>query len=136
MTKMDMVWIATASLLHPHTASASTVTRGQVEAEVNRLFGPNVEIPRVLIDKHLVSFEDRQADRAIPERGGSRNRYLFKTEDGSTPSRQGRFRLYKASDSMHDGRDKTGPTHPDPVNVDAQHQHLVRWYEDVYFRAP
>jgi hypothetical protein len=136
MTKMDMVWIATANLLHPNTASASTVTRDQIESEVNRLFGGNVEIPRVLIDRHLVSFERRQANRAIPERGGSRNRYLFRTADGRAPSRQGRFRLYKSSDAAHDGEDKTGPTHPDPANVDAPHHHLISWYEDVYFRAP
>lgn len=136
MTKMDMVWVATASLLHPNTASASTVTREQIESEVNRLFGANIDIPRVLIDRHLVSFEDRQADRTIPERGGSRNRYLFRTEDGRLPSRQGRFRLYKAFDATHDGGDKSGPTRPKPTNIDAQHHHLISWYDDIYSRAP
>ena len=77
MTKMDMVWVATANLLHPNTASVSTVTREQIESEINRLFGAGVDIPRVLIDRPLVSCEDRQADRAIPERGGSRSRYLL-----------------------------------------------------------
>jgi hypothetical protein len=136
MTKMDMIWIATANLLHPNVAAASTVTRDQIESEVNRLFGADVRITSVLIDRHLVSFEDRHADRTIPARGGSRNRYLFRTENGHAPSREGRFRLYKTVDGAHDGRDKTGPTHPDPANVDAQHHNLLAWYLDVYARAP
>jgi len=136
MTKMDMVWVATANLLHPNTASATTVTRAQIEAEVNRLFGAGINIPRVLIDRHLVSFEDRQADHKIPERGGSRNRYLFRTVDGRAPSRQGHFRLYKTSDATHDGGDKSGPTRPNPTNIDVPHRPLIPWYDDVYFRAP
>jgi hypothetical protein len=135
MTKMDMVWLATANLLHPHVESTRTVTRGEIESEVNRLFGADVQITSVLIDRHLVSFEDRHADHAIPARGGSRNRYLFRTENGNAPSRQGRFRLYKAMDGAYDGIDKTGPTHPDPANVDAQRRHLITWYMGVYAPA-
>jgi hypothetical protein len=50
MTKMDMVWIAVAGLLHPSTASSRTVTRAEIESEVSRLF--RVSLTRVMIDKH------------------------------------------------------------------------------------
>lgn len=133
MTKMDMIWIAVAGLLHPEPSSSKTVTRSQIEAEVLRLFGAS--ITPVMIEKHLVSWEKRQADKADPRRGGSRNRYLFKTGDGATPSRDGTFRLYKAADAGHDGRDKGGPTHPDPQSIDAGYRHLVSWYEQHYFNA-
>lgn len=32
MTKMDMIWVAVASMIHPATALSKTVTRGQIEA--------------------------------------------------------------------------------------------------------
>jgi len=133
MTKMDMIWVAVGSLLHPEVNRSRTVTRGEIETQVLKLFGAS--ITPVMIEKHLVSWENRQADKADPRRGGSRNRYLFKTGDGTTPSRDERFRLYKASDASHDGRDKSGPTHPDPQSIDAGHRHLVPWYEQHYFKA-
>ena len=130
MIKMDMVWVAVAGMLHPETSAAKTVTLGQIEAEVAKLFGASVA--RVVIEGHLVSWEDRQALQANPQRGGSRNRYLFRTGDGTTPARDGSFRLYKAADSKHDGWEKTGPTHPDAAAVPADYRYLVAWYETRY----
>ena len=130
MTKMDMVWVAVARLLHPTTGASRTVKRDAIETEVSRLFG--VLITRVMIDKHLVSFEDRQADRNDPRRGGSRNRYLFRTSDGRLPSRDGRFRLYKTADRAHDGNEKDGPMQPDPQNLPEEYRYLINWYEADY----
>ena len=126
MTKMDKIWIAVAKLLHPTTASSATVTRDEIEAEVSQLFGD--ALSRVMIDRHLVSFEDRQVDKNNPSRGGSRNRYLFRTCDGRLPSRDGRFRLYKAVDRAHDGDGKDGPVHPDVDNISGDYKYLVSWY--------
>ena len=39
MTTMDMVWVATANLLHPNTVATFTVTKSQIEAEVGTLYG-------------------------------------------------------------------------------------------------
>ena len=130
MTKMDMVWIAAASTLHPETTSSKTVTRGDIERTVSRLFGTS--LTTVMIERHLVSSEDRMADKDQPQRSGSRNRYLFRTVDGRTPSREGRFRLYKLADAKYDGWERTGPTHPDVAVVRPEHRHLVEWYERGY----
>ena len=130
MTKMDMIWVAVASLLHPETAESRTVTRSQIESEVLKVFGTT--LTPVMIEKHLVSFEDRLADKADPRRGGSRNRYLFRTEIGNLPSRQGRFRLYKLADSKHDGWEKSGPTHPDPNSINPEFRSLIEWYKALY----
>lgn len=130
MTKMDMIWVAVASMLHPETSASKTVTRGQIEAQVAKLFGAS--ITPVMIERHLVSSEDRQADKADPRRGGSRNRYLFRTADGNAPSRDGRFRLYKQADTKHDGWEKTGPTHPDPAAVAGEYRYLIEWYKGQY----
>ncbi|MFC6522957.1 hypothetical protein ACFQAT_27675 [Undibacterium arcticum] len=133
MTKMDMIWIAVASMLHPETSTSKTVSRGQIEAQVAKLFGPSITpITPVMIERHLVSSEDRQADKANPQRGGSRNRYLFKTVDGNAASRDGRFRLYKQVDAKHDGEDKSGPAHPDPVAIDGAYRYIIGWYKDRY----
>jgi hypothetical protein len=133
MTKMDMIWIAAASLLYPECGSSNTVTRRQIEAQADKLFG--VVLTPVMIDRHLVSLEDRMADVKNPRRGGSRNRYLFKTADGTTPSREGNFRLYKIMDAAHDGQDKTGPTHPAPRSIPTNFLVLIVWYKDHYFRS-
>lgn len=133
MTKMDMIWIAVAKMIHPATASSKTVTRGQIEAAVTKLFGTS--ITQVMVDKHLVSWEDRQADKTAPRRGGSRNRYLFRTANGQLPSHDGRFRLYKAADGSHDGWEKTGPTCPNPELIGADFRHLIAWYEEQYFSS-
>ncbi len=76
--------------------------------------------------------EDRMADKDQPQRGGSRNRYLFRTSNGNTPSRDGRFRLYKLADAKHAGWEKTGPTHPDPAVIALEYKHLLDWYKREY----
>jgi hypothetical protein len=131
MTKMDMIWIATAMLLHPHLGASRTVPRYSIEKRIGTLFSES--ITPVMLNKHLVSFEDRQADKNDSRRGGSRNRYLFRTENGSSPSRSGEFRLYKSIDSRHDGQDKIGPTHPDRSVIDIDYHYLLDWHESEYF---
>ena len=123
MTKMDMVWVAVSSLLHPRTEANVFVEKSQIDSKVLELFGDTI-MP-VMINKHLVNSEDRQADRTNPIRGGSRNRYLVRGEHGS-------FRLYKQCDGESDAWDKTGPTHPDPNNMVAEYRHLVTWYGSEY----
>ena len=130
MTKMDMVWVAVASILHPDTSSSKTVTRKEIETAVARLFGAT--LTAVMIERHLVSSEDRMADKDQSQRGGSRNRYLFRTADGTTPARDGSFRLYKVADARYDGWEKTGPTHPTPEAVAAEHGPLIEWYNRKY----
>ena len=130
MTKMDMVWVAVAGMLHPETSSSKTVTRSEIEASVAKLFGAS--LTAVMVERHLVSSEDRTADKDEPQRGGSRNRYLFRTSDGNAPSRDGQFRLYKLTDARHDGWEKTGPAHPDPAAIAPEHRHLVDWYKQEY----
>lgn len=128
-----MIWIAVASLIAPNTSSSRTVTRQAIQVRVAELFGQS--ITPVVIDRHLVSSVDRQADRTIPARGGSRNRYLFRTIDGVSPSNQGNFRLYKTTDSRHDGHEKTGKTLPKLAAVATDHQHYVDWYIAHYMNA-
>ena len=134
MTKMDMIWVAVASLIAPSTLSSRTVTRQAIQNRAVELFGESVAA--VLIDRHLVSSVDRQADRSIPTRGGSRNRYLFRTIDGVSPSDRGNFRLYKAADARHDAHEKTGKTLPAVAAVSAEHQHYLNWYVTNYINAP
>ena len=134
MTTMDMAWVAVATLLHPETTSSRTVSRSDIEAQVSKLFG--VSLAPVIIERHLVSTVDRMADKDQPRRGGSRNRYLFRTSDGKGPSQDGRFRLYKHIDSGHDGWEKTGPTHPKQSAIPFEHKHLVDWYTQDYANAP
>ena len=131
MIKMDMIWIATAKLIYPQTSPSVLVSRRQIEQEVAKLFGKT--ITPIMVEKHLVSWEDRQADRLHPARGGSRNRYLFRTIDGVSPFKDGRFRLYKQVDSKYDGADKTGRVHPELEGIPEQYHDLVEWYESEYF---
>ena len=126
MTKMDMVWVAVASLLHPGTEANIFVEKSQINSKVLELFDET--ITPVMVDKHIVNSEDRQADHANPNRGGSRNRYLVRGEHGS-------FRLYKRRDGESDAWDKTGPTHPDLNNIDPEYRHLVTWYRREYLNA-
>jgi len=130
MTKMAMVWTAAASMLHPETAPTKTVTRSEIDATVWKLF--EASITPVMIECHLVSSEDRMADKNQPQRGGSRNRYLFRTSDGALPSDEGQFRLYKKIDAKYDGWDKTGPMHPDASVIPTKYTHLVEWYIAEY----
>ena len=126
MTKMDMVWVAVASLVHSRTEATVFVEKSQIDSKVLELFGET--ITPVMIDKHLVNSEDREADRANPSRGGSRNRYLVRGEHGS-------FRLYKQRDGVSDAWDKTGSTHPHPNKVEPEYRHLVTWYGSEYINA-
>lgn len=123
MTKMDMVWVAVASLLHPRSSGTALVTKRQIDARVQELFG--VSITPVMITKHLVASEPRQADHSNPNRGGSRNRYLVRDARGD-------FRLHKTSDTAHDATDKNGPTHPAAAAVGAEYAYLIAWYESEY----
>ena len=131
MIKMDMIWIAVASLLYPEISPLHLVSRKNIEAQVWRLF--STKITPVMIEQHLVSWVDRQADNNQPNRGGSRNRYLFKTLDGVSPSQKGDFRLYKRVDERYDGRDKTGRTHPDIDVIPSEFRHLCEWFETHYY---
>ena len=126
MTKMDMVWVAVASLLHPRTEANVFVEKSQIDSKVLELFGETI-MP-VMINKHLVNSEDRQADRTNPSRGGSPNRYLVRGEHG-------RFRLYKQCDGESDAWDKIGPTHPNPNNMVHEYRYLVTWYGGEYVNA-
>jgi hypothetical protein len=58
----------------------------------------NTKITPVMLNAHLVSSIDRMADKKNTTRAGSRNRYLFKTNDGIKPDTKGNFRLYKYKD--------------------------------------
>lgn len=120
---MDMVWVAVANLLHPNTANTATVSKAQIDAEVDTLFGET--ITPVMIQKHLVNSEDRMADKGQPQRGGSRNRYLVRAGEN--------YRLYKREDAQNDAREKTGPTHPERGKIDQQYVHLIDWYEKSYY---
>ena len=130
---MDMVWVAVASLLHPETTALRTVTRSEIESQVLKLFGAT--LTTVMIERHLVSSEDRMADKEQPQRGGSRNRYLFRTSNGTTPTRDGRFRLNKAADAMYNGWEKTGANHPDLEAVSPEYKPLLEWYGREYVNA-
>lgn len=132
MTKMDMIWISVATLIYPKTNSSSLVSFDEIIQEVSKLFDEN-KITPAMVQVHLVSWEERRADRTNPQRGGSRNRYLFKTKDGRLPSVGGKFRLYKVSDCNHDGIDKDGKTHPSLEDVDNAYHYLIDWYENEYF---
>lgn len=131
MTKMDMIWTAAANLIHPNVASTFLITGKMIEAEVSRIWNINIEY--VMLYKHLVSWEDRQADKNNPKRGGSRNRYLFRTINGKDPDSRGDFRLYKEQDTQYDGRDKIGPVCPQAKNVDPAYSYLVQWYLTKYY---
>ena len=123
MTKMDMIWIGVASLIYPQTSSNTFVRKANVEKIVSEMFGAT--ITPVMLTKHLVNSEDRQADKDNPDRGGSRDRYLFKNSNGE-------FRLSKDQDSTSDGWDKKGPTHPDPSKLDEKFIELLEWYKNEY----
>ena len=124
MTKMDMVWIAVATLIRPETASSVAVSKDDIDQRVYALF--QTHITPVMITRHLVNSIDRQADTRNPRRGGSRNRYLVMNADG-------RFRLYKKSDQHTDAIDKTGPFHPSVENIDREFEELVSWYLTSYY---
>ena len=57
MTKMDMIWVVVASLLHPRTEANVFVEKSQIDSKVLELFGE--PITPMMIDKHLVNSGDR-----------------------------------------------------------------------------
>ena len=122
MTKMNMVWIAVATLIYPDPRPNRHVSKEQIDARVRKLF--QTSITPVMITHHLVASEDRQRDRRDPRRGGSRKRYLTKHDD--------RYRLYRLSDQPYDGLDKTGPCCPSIDDVAEEFRHLVQWYRRDY----
>ena len=123
MTRMDMVWIAVADLIHPQTAASVAVSKQAIDKRVYELF--EIRVTPVMITAHLVNSVGRQADTGKPARGGSRKRYLARNPDG-------RFRLYKHSDARTDAVDKTGPCHPSADDVDEQFRRLISWYRTAY----
>jgi hypothetical protein len=131
MEKMSKIWVATATLIFPNTSHLILFTKQQIIDQIDKLW--NTHISLVMLEKHLVSFENRQYDKGHPSRGGSRNRYLFRTSDGFAPDDNGSFRLYKGIDGQYDGKDKTGPYCPLPSKVDPQFQYLIGWYQANYF---
>jgi hypothetical protein len=131
MTKMDKIWVATALLIYPETRSTRLVALDQILMEIDRLFP--TEIFPVMVTHHLVSWVNRQADKNNPVRGGSRNRYLFRTKDGITPSGDGNFRLYKRADGNYDGKEKTGKERPGTPEIFQEYRYLLTWHEEVYF---
>jgi hypothetical protein len=123
VTKMDMVWIAVASAIHPEIRDDIGVRKEDIHTAVADLFGES--ITPVMITRHLVNSVDRQADSSNPQRGGSRNRYLVRNE-------QGVYRLYKSQDGATDAWEKTGPTCPDPNRIADRFQDLIVWYQNDY----
>ncbi len=122
MTKMDMIWVAVANALHQNVKLS--IIKSDIDELVYDLF--QTKITSVMINIHLASSADRQADNNNPQRGGSRNRYLFKENNGN-------FRLYKKADGIHDGWDKTGPCCPSIDNLLSEYRYLVTWYENEYY---
>jgi hypothetical protein len=131
MIKMYKIWISTTSLIYPETSANCLATLREILAEIDRLFP--TQISRVMVSHHLVSWVDRQADKANPARGGSCNRYLFRTQDGLTPSAQGDFRLYKEMDGRFDGVDKTGRVRPEKNRIHPDYHYLLDWHRNEYF---
>ena len=128
---MDRIWVATASLIYPEIKSTVLVSYDDILNKVNERFPIN--ITPIMLTHHLVSWEDRQADKKNPKRGGSRNRYLFCTLDGYEPIENGFFRLYKKSDSQFDGWDKTGKIRPENIKIPPEFRYLIDWHENDYF---
>ena len=126
MTKMNMVWIATAKCIYPNTQSAKTVPKEDIQEKVADLFG--AKITPAMITRHLVNSVDRQANPKNNREGGSRNRYLVKDE-------KNRFRLYKRSDSSSDGVEKDGPCCPLRDQVGTEFNFLITWYWSNYHNS-
>lgn len=129
MIKMDKFWIATASLIYPSIDKKTLVGLAQIREKYFELFSET--LPQSL-EQQLISWKPRYADKGNVTRGGSRKRYLFRTDNGSIPSARGGFRLYKVSDSVHDGEDKIGPAYPEMENVSGDFKFLVDWYSEKY----
>ncbi|RKG69785.1 HNH endonuclease [Corallococcus sp. CA054B] len=129
MKKIDGFWLAAASLLYPPTEPARLISLDQITRRYEELFG---RAPTPSLEQSIISWKQRYVDRARPSQGGSPKRYLFRTDDGSTPSPRGRFRLYKTSDSAHDGQGKNGATCPGMEEIPKRYHYLVKWYLKHY----
>lgn len=129
MTKMDKLWVTVAKLLYPETHNNHLVDSAEIKKEYKSLFG--VEISPHLIF-HLISWKARNIDKENPSRGGSRNRYFFKTDDGINPSLNGGYRLYKNTDSFFDGEGKDGPICPHEDRMPVEFHFLRNWYLEDY----
>ncbi len=132
LTKMDRIWLAVAQLIYPDSSKQVLVNYSQIIQQINSL-EPLIQIHPIMVSHHLVSWVDRQADATNPKRGGSRNRYLFRTDDGIKPScdSSGKYRLYKKDDGCYDGWDKTSKTCPDRKKF--PFPELLDWYNETYF---
>ncbi|WP_363502386.1 HNH endonuclease [Burkholderia sp. LMU1-1-1.1] len=129
-TNMDKIWVATASLLFPNINANRLVAATEIRQRVQSLFGTDVS---AALMAHLVAWKDRNLDKQSPSRGGSRNRYLFKTSDGAHPSAEGGgYRLYQSADARFDGEGKDGPTCPGVGNISVEYEYLRTWYLDDY----
>ncbi|MEX2720360.1 MAG: hypothetical protein Q6362_002940 [Candidatus Wukongarchaeota archaeon] len=133
MTKMDKIWVATASLIYPDVNCKKCISESQITSQVTEMF--NTKITPIMLRVHLVSSMDRMADKKNPARGGSRNRYMFRTNDGIRPYHKGNFRLYKSKDGQYDGWEKVGKTCPRKGDVDKEFHHLIEWYENNYLSS-
>jgi hypothetical protein len=131
MYKKDIIWIATANLLYPNNSTKELVSEIQIKSEIMKMF--RIKITPVMLRKHLVSWENRQANPKESSMGGGRYRYLFHTKDGITPSTDGKYRLYKKIDKQFDGNDKDGEIHPNPYEIPDNYMFLIDWYEKNYF---
>lgn len=132
MTKMDKIWIATASLLYPETSTHKLLDENGINEQIKK-FWPGIDIDMRMLREHLVSTVRRVQNPQNPNAGGSRNRYLFRSEDGISPSIKGKFRLYKGVDSQFDGKEKDGKYHPSREDIETGFQYLVDWYCNFYF---
>lgn len=133
MNKMDQIWVATATLIYPNIECTYLVSGSQIIEQIKAMF--NADITPVMLNAHLVSFIDRHANVQNQNRGGSRNRYLFRTIDGNTPNSNGDFRLFKSRDQQYDGWDKTGKTCPTMEDIDKNYYYLINWYNQEYLNS-
>jgi hypothetical protein len=124
MTKMDKTWISVTSLIYPETDSKTGVLSKEVASKMVSMFGTKADSS--YLNTHLVSFKDKQCDKNDTSRGGSRNRYLFKTIDG-------KIRLYKNMDMEFDGWDKSGKICPKKEDINSEYHHLLDWYRNQYY---
>lgn len=131
----NMVWIATANLIYPNTSPTHLVSSDSIKKEIARLFGnsDNKITTAFQISRHLVSWQDKDADKNNPRQGGDRSRFLFQTLNGQQPAANGKYRLYKRIDGRHDGKEKTGTTHPLKSAIPTSFHALVDWYVQTYY---
>lgn len=131
MTDMDKLWVTVAKLVYPVTHNNHLVDTAKIGKEYQSLFDDKISASLI---SHLVSWKARNLDKENPSRGGSRNRYFFRTDDGMNPSFNGGggYRLYKNTDSLFDGEGKDGPTCPREDKIPEEFRFLRTWYLHDY----